>query len=201
GHHAWHLPDDRGRRSSLRGHDSAVHARNAASATLSRNRGTQPPRACPGLRRDNENLIWKPDPCLFGLIPMDIVHCAFCKNSNPADAKFCNACGSALALQLCEACGAIDNVSATVCHKCGHAFAPRSGVAAPDEGETQNVTSAAQVDEPARPRRSPWKLFALLALIVAGALVIYPRVAGDEAQLPAIHAPVDVELGAGAKAE
>ena len=132
---------------------------------------------------------------------MDIVHCSFCKHSNPADAKFCNACGSSLALQLCEACGAIDNVSATVCHKCGHPFAPRSGVAAPDEGETQNVTSAAQVDEPARPRRSPWKLFALLALIVAGALVIYPRVAGDEAQLPVIHAPVDVEVGAGAKAE
>nr|MBP6491044.1 zinc ribbon domain-containing protein [Thauera sp.] len=55
---------------------------------------------------------------------MDIVHCSFCKHSNPADAKFCNACGSSLALQLCEACGAIDNVSATVCHKCGHPFAP-----------------------------------------------------------------------------
>ena len=132
---------------------------------------------------------------------MDIVHCSFCKHSNPADAKFCNACGSSLALQLCEACGAIDNVSATVCHKCGHPFAPRSGVAAPDEGETQNVTSAAQVDEPARPRRSPWKLFALLALIVTGALVIYPRVAGDDAQLPVIRAPMDVEVEAGAKAE
>ncbi|MDX9886069.1 double zinc ribbon domain-containing protein [Thauera sp.] len=127
---------------------------------------------------------------------MDIVHCSFCKHGNPADAKFCNACGSSLALQLCEACGAIDNVSAAVCHKCGQPFAPRSGVATPDEGEAQSVTPAAQTEKPARPKRSPWKLFALLALIVAGALVVYPRVAGDEAQLPAIHAPVAVEAEA-----
>ena len=133
---------------------------------------------------------------------MDIVHCSFCKHSNPADAKFCNACGSSLELQLCEACGAIDNVSATVCHKCGRPFAPRSGVAAADKDEAHSVAPAAQAGEDlARPPRSPWKLFALLALIVAGALVIYPRVAGDEAGLPGIHPPAAVEAEAGAKAE
>lgn len=132
---------------------------------------------------------------------MDIVHCSFCKHGNPADAKFCNACGSSLALQLCEACGAIDNVSATVCHKCGHPFAPRSDVAAADTDAAQSLTPAAQAEESAAARRSPWKLFALLAVIVAGTLVIYPRVAGDEARLPAIDAPVEVDPEAGAKTE
>ena len=132
---------------------------------------------------------------------MDIVHCSFCKHGNPADAKFCNACGSSLALQLCEACGAIDNVSATACHKCGHPFAPRSDVAAADTDAAQSLTPAAQAEESAAARRSPWKLFALLAVIVAGALVIYPRIAGDEARLPAIDAPVEVDPEAGAKTE
>ena len=132
---------------------------------------------------------------------MDIVHCSFCKHGNPADAKFCNACGSSLALQLCEACGAIDNVSATVCHKCGHPFAPRSDVAAADTDAAQSLTPAAQAEESAAARRSPWKLFALLAVIVAGTLVIYPRIAGDEARLPAIDAPVEVDPEAGAKTE
>ena len=132
---------------------------------------------------------------------MDIVHCSFCKHGNPADAKFCNACGSSLALQLGEACGAIDNVSATVCHKCGHPFAPRSDVAAADTDAAQSLTPAAQAEESAAARRSPWKLFALLAVIVAGTLVIYPRVAGDEARLPAIDAPVEVDPEAGAKTE
>ena len=132
---------------------------------------------------------------------MDIVNCSFCKHGNPADAKFCNACGSSLALQLCEACGAIDNVSATACHKCGHPFAPRSDVAAADTDAAQSLTPAAQAEESAAARRSPWKLFALLAVIVAGTLVIYPRVAGDEARLPAIDAPVEVDPEAGAKTE
>ncbi len=66
---------------------------------------------------------------------MDIVHCSFCKHGNPADAKFCNACGSSLALQLCEACGAIDNVSATVCHTSAATRSrPVADVAAADDG-------------------------------------------------------------------
>lgn len=123
---------------------------------------------------------------------MEIVHCSFCKHGNPADAKFCNACGSSLALRLCEACGAIDNVAASACYKCGHAFAPSAGEVAPDEGEAQGLRPAAQAEEPSRPERSPWKLFALLVLVVAGTLVIYPRVAGDEAKLSAINVPVEV---------
>jgi hypothetical protein len=127
---------------------------------------------------------------------MEIVHCSFCKHGNPAEAKFCNACGSSLALQLCEACGAIDNISASACHKCDQPFPPRSGVAAPDAGDKQSVTPAAQAEEPGPRGRSPWKFFVLLALIVAGVLVIYPRVTGDEAPLSAIPAQVEVEAEA-----
>jgi ribosomal protein L40E len=123
---------------------------------------------------------------------MELVHCSFCKHGNPADAKFCNACGSSLALQLCQACGAIDNISATACHKCGQPFARSVHVVAPDAGEAQSVTPQAQAEQPVRAGRSPWKLFALLALVVAGALVIYPRVAGDEAGLSALPAPAEV---------
>lgn len=124
---------------------------------------------------------------------MEIVHCSFCKHGNPADAKFCNACGSSLALQLCQACGAIDNISATACHKCGHPFAPGNRVVVtPDDDEAQRPTPPAQAEQPARAGRSPWKLFALLAVVVTGTLVIYPRVAGDEATLSAIPVPAEV---------
>lgn len=53
---------------------------------------------------------------------MDTRHCSFCNRSNPVDAKFCNACGSSLHLQLCKHCGAIDNISSKSCYKCGTPF-------------------------------------------------------------------------------
>lgn len=123
---------------------------------------------------------------------MEIVHCSFCKHGNPADAKFCNACGSSLTLQLCQACGAIDNISATVCYKCGQPFAP--GVDSPTQGddEAQCPTPPAQAGQAPRTRPGPWKLLALLAVVAAATLVIYPRVAGDEAPLSAPPLPADL---------
>ena len=112
---------------------------------------------------------------------MEIVPCSFCKHGNPADAKFCNACGSSLSLQLCEACGAIDNIDATACHKCGRPFSPRSHPVAADVGTLPGSSSASSAGESAHRTRSPGRLIALLALIIAGTLVIYPRVAGDQA--------------------
>ncbi len=50
---------------------------------------------------------------------MDTRPCSFCSHENPEDAKFCNACGSSMHLQLCQHCGAIDNAAATACYKCG----------------------------------------------------------------------------------
>lgn len=106
---------------------------------------------------------------------MEIIHCSFCKHGNPLDAKFCNACGASLELQLCEACGAIDKVSATACHKCAQPFTPRLPVTVVDEDETQGAGPQVQVPSPTRRWRSMWKVLALLALIVVGTLVLYPR--------------------------
>lgn len=50
------------------------------------------------------------------------LQCLFCRRLNPADASFCNECGSQLNLQPCDRCGAIDNRSATNCYKCGAEF-------------------------------------------------------------------------------
>lgn len=55
---------------------------------------------------------------------MRFLQCLFCKHTNPAEASFCNECGSPLHLQPCEQCGAIDKRSAASCHKCGAEFPP-----------------------------------------------------------------------------
>lgn len=50
------------------------------------------------------------------------LQCFFCQHTNPANASFCNGCGSQLNLQPCPHCSAVDNRSATHCYKCGAAF-------------------------------------------------------------------------------
>ncbi len=54
---------------------------------------------------------------------MFIPKCLFCDHTNPADAKYCNECGSPLHLQLCKQCDAINDAAAKICHKCGTAIA------------------------------------------------------------------------------
>ena len=44
--------------------------------------------------------------------------CPFCEQVNPADAKFCNACGGALHLVPCPRCGAVNDVTASTCYQC-----------------------------------------------------------------------------------
>ena len=44
--------------------------------------------------------------------------CPFCERANPADAKFCNACGAPLHLLPCPQCGAVNDAAATSCHQC-----------------------------------------------------------------------------------
>lgn len=48
--------------------------------------------------------------------------CPFCDAANPADAKFCNACGSPLHLKPCKKCGAVTEAAATRCGVCGSEF-------------------------------------------------------------------------------
>ncbi|MFZ4539474.1 zinc ribbon domain-containing protein [Propionivibrio sp.] len=47
-----------------------------------------------------------------------VLQCLFCNHLNPADASFCNKCGSQLHLRPCDNCGAIEKRTATNCYKC-----------------------------------------------------------------------------------
>jgi ribosomal protein L40E len=53
---------------------------------------------------------------------MSSTSCSFCQHANPADAKFCNECGSPLNLEPCLGCGAVNDVHALRCHACGTAL-------------------------------------------------------------------------------
>jgi len=57
--------------------------------------------------------------------------CPFCEHGNPADAKFCSACGGALHLVPCPRCGAVSDVKATTCYQC-HGQLPGRETAAHD---------------------------------------------------------------------
>jgi hypothetical protein len=54
---------------------------------------------------------------------MSLIRCRYCEHNNPADSKFCSACGGALALPphlaSCPRCGTVNPVKATVCCWCG----------------------------------------------------------------------------------
>src|SRR5262252_3791083 len=49
---------------------------------------------------------------------MSVNRCPFCERVNPPDSKFCGNCGAALHLVPCTHCGAVTDVTATVCYQC-----------------------------------------------------------------------------------
>lgn len=57
--------------------------------------------------------------------------CPICGHANPADARFCNACGAPLYLAPCPRCGAMNDRAATQCHECGTAQTNRWAGSAP----------------------------------------------------------------------
>ena len=56
--------------------------------------------------------------------------CSSCKRDNPADAAFCEQCGSTLEL-ICPACKAKVNPGSRFCRKCGKAIG--AAAAAPEK--------------------------------------------------------------------
>ena len=60
---------------------------------------------------------------------MSLIKCTSCKHDNPADAKFCGACGGALHLPAylasCARCGTVNPVKATICCWCQGPLAGR----------------------------------------------------------------------------
>src|SRR5229473_3391203 len=61
--------------------------------------------------------------------PMSLIRCSNCAHDNPADSKFCGACGGALHLPAylasCPRCGTVNPVKATVCCWCQGPLAGR----------------------------------------------------------------------------
>jgi len=77
---------------------------------------------------------------------MSVNSCPFCEQVNPADAKFCNACGGALHLVPCPRCGAVSDVTATTCYQCNGPLGGRG------TGEAEPMPPAAEAPKPV-PRR------------------------------------------------
>jgi ribosomal protein L40E len=75
-------------------------------------------------------------------------NCPFCEHGNPADAKFCSACGGALHLVPCPRCGAVSDVIATTCYQC-HGQLPGRGTDALDP-----ASPATEVSRPLPRRQS-----------------------------------------------
>lgn len=79
--------------------------------------------------------------------PMILGACPFCEHVNPADSKFCNACGGALHLVHCPRCGAVNEVTATACYQC------RDPISGPRPGEPDQPVPHASKPLPLRKSR------------------------------------------------
>jgi hypothetical protein len=108
---------------------------------------------------------------------MSLNSCPFCEQVNPADAKFCNACGGALHLVPCPRCGAVSDVTASTCYQC-HGQLPKRG--------TDELGTAAPVAEVSKalPRRNP-RVIVGTAVLAAIVVLGYYSVR----QLPLVDAP------------
>ncbi len=83
--------------------------------------------------------------------------CAFCQHVNPADSKFCNACGAPLPLVPCARCGAVNDPGATACYQCGAPLHEAGGVARPAADEASGATgfTARTAEGGGEPRAQP----------------------------------------------
>lgn len=118
-------------------------------------------------------------------IHLFLIRCRYCEHENPADAKFCGACGGELHLPphlaSCPRCGAVNSANATVCIWCHGAFpAHKAGALV--------AAASAKVFLPRRTSRAIAVAVVLAAIGALGyygyrqtALVDEPRAAGGEA--------------------
>jgi len=115
---------------------------------------------------------------------MSLIRCPYCEQGNPAEARFCNACGGALHLPphlaSCARCGTVNPVAATVCCWCRAQLPGRKGALVP-------VPPAAEVSTSLPRRRS--RVIAgtavLAALVVVGYYTYRQRSLADAPQPPA----------------
>jgi ribosomal protein L40E len=86
---------------------------------------------------------------------MPSLSCSFCQHANPADAKYCNECGSPLNLEPCVQCEAVNDLHATRCHACGADLGRKPLAAANFSGPTAaNVTAPSNDAVDAGPSRT-----------------------------------------------
>ena len=122
---------------------------------------------------------------------MSVIRCPYCEQGNPAEARFCNACGGALHLPphlaSCARCGTVNPVAATVCCWCRAQLPGRKGALVP-------VSPSAEVSTSLPRRRSRviagTAVLAALAvvgsaLVVAGYTTYRQRSLADAPQPPA----------------
>src|SRR5690242_1596341 len=72
--------------------------------------------------------------------------CSSCGTENPADRKFCGACGQPLAV-ACPACGASNEPRFRFCGECGSALSPQDRRAAAQEGSPPPAVDSTPVTE------------------------------------------------------
>ena len=118
-------------------------------------------------------------------IHLSLIRCRYCEHENPADAKFCGACGGELHLPphlaSCPHCGAVNSAKATACIWCHRPWPER-------KTELVSSSPAARVF---LPRRASRMIVISAVLAAIGALGYYgyrqtspvdePRAAGGEA--------------------
>ncbi len=115
---------------------------------------------------------------------MSLIRCPYCEQGNPAEARFCDACGGALHLPphlaSCARCGTVNPVAATVCCWCRAQLPGRKGALVP-------VSPAAEVSTSLPRRRS--RVIAgtavLAAIVVVGYYTYRQRSLADAPQPPA----------------
>ena len=121
---------------------------------------------------------------------MSALQCLSCEHANPPDAKFCQECGSALNVKLCQQCEAINGAKAERCYKCDSPFVARD--------------TKPSIAPSIAPRRRRVIAIAAAAgfLVLAGALVVAfvasrPRApasaAVKQAPVPVVAAPVKAQ--------
>ncbi len=112
---------------------------------------------------------------------MSPTRCPYCEHSNPADSKFCSECGGALHLVPCPRCGAVSEITATVCYQCRAQL--------PGRGTDTPVPTSPAIEVSRSLPRPPFRVIvgtAVLAAIAVLGYYTYRQLSLDDApQAPA----------------
>ena len=129
---------------------------------------------------------------------MSLTKCQYCDHGNPADSKFCNACGATLTLAPCPRCGAVNQIEATSCYQCRGALpggrTDEPAAAALAAAVPAAAVPAAVISEPV-PRR-PAR--AIVGIVVLAAVAVFGYYAFR--QHTPVGAPAPPSAGSEAKA-